>query len=79
MRPTLAEPGPFAVAFLDPPYGQALAEPALASLIKGSWLEPNALCVVEEDAKVDFPAPIGLVRVDERVYGDTRIAIFRPD
>ena len=71
--------GPFAVAFLDPPYGQALAEPALASLIKGSWLEPNALCVVEEDAKVDFPAPIGLVRVDERVYGDTRIAIFRPD
>ena len=69
--------GPFALAFLDPPYGQGLAGPALASLVEGSWLEPNALCVVEEDAKVDIIAPIGLARVDERIYGDTMIAIFR--
>ena len=69
--------GPFALAFLDPPYGQSLAGPALASFVEGSWLEPNALCVVEEDAKVDIIAPIGLARVDERIYGDTKIAIFR--
>src|SRR5271170_5418016 len=55
--------GPFALAFLDPPYGQALAGPALAALVEGSWLAPNALCVVEEEAKVDIIAPIGLARV----------------
>jgi 16S rRNA (guanine966-N2)-methyltransferase len=68
--------GPFALAFLDPPYGEGLALPALASLVDGGWLEPNALCVVEESAKAEVAAPAGLARVDERVYGDTRIAIF---
>ena len=69
--------GPFALAFLDPPYGQGLAEPALASLVAGGWLEPDALLVVEEDARAGVAAPTGLVRVDERVYGDTKIMIFR--
>jgi 16S rRNA (guanine966-N2)-methyltransferase len=69
--------GPFALAFLDPPYGQALAGRALRSLVEGGWLEPDALCVVEEDAKADIAAPAGLERVDERVYGDTKIAIFQ--
>ena len=68
--------GPFALAFLDPPYGQGLAGPALSSLVEGGWLEPDALCVVEEDAKADIAAPAGLERVDERVYGDAKIAIF---
>ena len=69
--------GPFALAFLDPPYGRNLAAPALASLIEGGWLEPDALCVVEEAAKAAIAAPEGLTLVDERVYGDTRIAILR--
>ena len=69
--------GPFALAFLDPPYGQGLAAPALASLVEGGWVEPDALCVVEEAAQADIAAPAGLVRVDERVYGDTKIAIFQ--
>jgi 16S rRNA (guanine966-N2)-methyltransferase len=69
--------GPFALAFLDPPYGQGLAGPALGSLVEGGWLEPNALCVVEEAAKVEIAAPVGLALIDERVYGDTRIAIFQ--
>ena len=69
--------GPFALAFLDPPYGEGLAGPALASLVGGGWLEPKALCVVEEAAKVELVPPIGLALIDERVYGDTRIAIFQ--
>ena len=69
--------GPFALAFLDPPYGQGLAGPALASLVAGGWLEPDALLVVEEAAKVDVAQPAGLAIVDERTYGDARIAIFR--
>ncbi len=68
-----------ALAFLDPPYGQGLAGPALASLVAGGWLEPNALCVVEEAAKAVIAAPEGLALVDERTYGDTRIAILERD
>ena len=52
--------GPFALAFVDPPYGQRLAGPALASLVGGGWLEANALCVVEESAKAEIDAPEGL-------------------
>ncbi len=69
--------GPFALAFLDPPYGQGLAGAALASLIEGGWLEPDALLVVEEAAKAEIAAPAGLASVAERNYGDTRIAIFQ--
>ena len=53
--------------------------PALAALVAGGWLEPDALCVVEEAAKAELAAPPGLVMIDERTYGDTRIAILRPE
>ena len=39
---------PFALVFLDPPYGKGLAEKALASLRDGGWLVKDALLVVEE-------------------------------
>jgi 16S rRNA (guanine966-N2)-methyltransferase len=68
--------GPFRLAFLDPPYGQNLAGPALASLVAGGWLEPDALCLVEEAAKAEIAAPAGLAVMDQRTYGDTRIVIF---
>jgi 16S rRNA (guanine966-N2)-methyltransferase len=71
--------GPFGLAFLDPPYGKHLARPALASLVEGGWLEPDALCVVEEAAKALIVAPDGLAVVDERIYGDTQIAILTRD
>jgi 16S rRNA (guanine966-N2)-methyltransferase len=70
--------GPFRLAFLDPPYGQRLAGPTLAALLAGGWLEPDALCVVEEAAKAEIEAPAGLALVDQRVYGDTSIAILEP-
>ena len=38
---------PFDLAFLDPPYARGLAEPALAALLSGAWLAPEALVVVE--------------------------------
>jgi 16S rRNA (guanine966-N2)-methyltransferase len=69
--------GPFALAFLDPPYGHGLADPALASLVEGGWLEPNALCIVEEAAKAVIAGREGLTRIDERIYGDTQIMIFQ--
>jgi len=70
--------GPFGLAFLDPPYGQDLAGPALAGLVRGGWLEPDAICVVEEAARAEITAPEGLEIVDQRTYGETRIAILVP-
>ena len=69
--------GPFALAFVDPPYGQRLTGPTLGSLIRGGWLETNALCVVEEATKAEIAGPVGLALIDERIYGDTKIAIFQ--
>src|SRR5271166_908821 len=68
--------GPFRLAFLDPPYGQSLAGLALTSLLEGGWLEPDALCVVEEASRVKIVAPAGLALIDERTYGDTKVAIL---
>ncbi len=67
---------PFTLAFLDPPYDKGLAGPALAALCEGGWLAPGALVVVEEGAKAEIAAPEALDLVDERVYGETRIAFF---
>jgi 16S rRNA (guanine966-N2)-methyltransferase len=66
-----------ALGVLDPPYGHGLADPALASLVEGGWLEPNALCIVEEAAKAVIAGREGLTRIDERIYGDTQIVIFQ--
>ena len=67
---------PFALAFLDPPYDKGLAAPALAALCAGGWLAEGALVVVEEAERAEIVAPPALELVDERVYGDTRIAFF---
>ena len=76
-KPGKAPAGPpFTLAFLDPPYDQGLAGPALAALLAGGWLAPGAIIVVEEAAKVAIEAPAGLDLVDERTYGDTRIVFF---
>ncbi len=66
---------PFSLVFLDPPYGKALGESALASAVAGGWLAPDALVVWEEAAPM--PAPEGFVLEDSRRYGDTHITLMR--
>lgn len=67
---------PFTLAFLDPPYAQGLAAPALAGLLGGAWLAPGALCVIEEAAKAEVAPPPGLEIADERIYGDTKVVLL---
>jgi 16S rRNA (guanine966-N2)-methyltransferase len=67
---------PFSLVFLDPPYGQGLAEQALASARAGGWLRPDALVVVEEAAKAHFAAPDGFVERERRRYDDTEIIVL---
>jgi 16S rRNA (guanine966-N2)-methyltransferase len=68
---------PFAVAFLDPPYGKGLAEQALISARAGGWLVPDALIVVEEATKAKFTAPEGFAELERRGYDDTEFVILR--
>jgi len=68
---------PFALIFLDPPYGQKLAEQALASARAGGWLSPQALIVVEEAIKARFTAPEGFTELERRAYDDTELIFLR--
>src|SRR5438045_6250419 len=68
---------PFALVFLDPPYGKGLAEKALASLRDGSWLTADALLVVEEARAAAFAAPGGYEELERRAYDDTEFVFLR--
>ena len=69
--------GPFELVILDPPYRKGLIAPALASLREGGWLAPNAIAVVEAAEDETIPPTDGFAVLDERIYGDTRVAILR--
>lgn len=68
-------PGAHDLVFLDPPYGRALGEAALAAALEGGWIAPGALVVWEESAPIAPPAPLALL--DQRRYGDTTLSILR--
>lgn len=66
---------PFDLIFLDPPYGKALGERALASAQAGGWIAPGAL-IVWEEATPPLPPP-GFDPIDQRSYGGTVITLLR--
>ena len=68
---------PFDLAFLDPPYRKGLLAPALKGLATGGWLNPNALVIAEAAEDEAMPVVEGYETMDDRVYGDTRIAFMR--
>ena len=67
--------GGFTLAFLDPPYGQGLAERALASAAAGGWLAPGAVAVIEERKGTAVALPAGFAALDARSWGDTAGAV----
>jgi 16S rRNA (guanine966-N2)-methyltransferase len=69
--------GGFTLAFLDPPYGQGLAERALGSAVEGGWLAQDAIAVVEERKGTSVALPSGFVALDERIWGDTQVQFAR--
>jgi 16S rRNA (guanine966-N2)-methyltransferase len=68
---------PFTLAFADPPYGKGLGEAALASALAGGWLEPDALCVLEESAASVVSPPAGFDLLESRTIGDSAIHLMR--
>jgi 16S rRNA (guanine966-N2)-methyltransferase len=65
----------YGLVFLDPPYGKALGEAALAAAGRGGWLAPNAMVVWEEGVAPSMPE--GFAMVDQRKYGDTIVTLLR--
>ncbi len=68
---------PFDLAFLDPPYRKGLLAPALTGLASGGWLNANALVIAEAAEDETMPVVDGFDVLDDRIYGDTRIAFMR--
>jgi 16S rRNA (guanine966-N2)-methyltransferase len=67
----------FTLAFLDPPYGQGLAEKALEDATGGGWLAPGALAVIEERSDVAIDWPEGFEVMDVRRWGETQALFAR--
>ena len=65
------------LAFLDPPYGEGLVEPALAGLAHQGWLKPGALVTVETDAGETVPDVAGFTLLDRRTYGRVAVTFLR--
>lgn len=70
-----APKAPFSLIFLDPPYGKALGEAALASASAAQWIAPSAV-IVWEESTAPLP-PVGFAVIDQRRYGDTHITLLR--
>jgi 16S rRNA G966 N2-methylase RsmD len=71
--------GPYDVVFADPPYADAKA----VGLVLGSWqlnmLSPQAVLVIEQDARAELPADTEEARLMRRYdYGDTALFVFGP-
>jgi len=68
--------GPFDFAFLDPPYGGDLGERALAALVRGNWLAPEAIVILERGAEEgDLQAP-GYEILNSRAWGAARVCFL---
>lgn len=78
--PRLAGQGrPFDLVLLDPPYASDEASRVLPLLANPALLAPHAMLVLETDRRHDPGPVVGLRRIDERRYGDTRIVRYAPE
>ncbi len=68
----------FDVVLLDPPYASPDAVRALRALVDSGILAPGARVVLETSRRSELPEVPGLVRIDERRYGDTLVLRFAP-
>jgi 16S rRNA (guanine966-N2)-methyltransferase len=75
-RPPRADK-PCTLVFLDPPYGEGLASPALLALADAGWFAPGAIAVVETAHQDAVMAPEGFTAADERRYGKAKLTFLR--
>jgi len=75
-RPPRAS-GACSLAFLDPPYREGLATPALKALGAMGWLAAGALVIVELAAREDLDLSPGFTLIEDRRYGAAKFVFLR--
>ncbi len=65
------------LVFIAPPYGKAMASPAITGLADRGWMSPGAVIVVELAVPDPFEVPEGCETLDDRRYGGTRLVFLR--
>ena len=69
--------GAFDIIFADPPYDRHLGEAALASVLKGGWLKPDGIFVLEERKTAEINLPEDVEVLDHRNHGEAQVLILR--
>lgn len=64
---------PFDMIFLDPPYNTGLGVPSLQTALSGGWINENTAIVLEQSWKEPVKLPDGLIILDDRKYGNSRM------
>ena len=70
---------PFDLVLCDPPWAVGdTALPVLGKLARAGKLRKDARVVLEHSSRVRPEPPDGLVRFDERAFGDSALSFLRP-
>lgn len=71
--------GPFDLVFIDPPYGKDLLLPTLGLLLERGALTQDGIVCAEVEAGLSFENPPrqDLLLLRDKLYGQTRICIWR--
>ncbi|MCC7428775.1 MAG: 16S rRNA (guanine(966)-N(2))-methyltransferase RsmD [Alphaproteobacteria bacterium] len=72
-------PNACALVFLDPPYEEDLAAPALRALDAAGWIAPGALIVLESARDRDLDLPDGFTVLDQRRHGRALMTILEKE
>lgn len=68
---------PADLVFIDPPYRQNLALPALMAAVKDGWIAAGAVCVIEAEKQTDIFVPEVFTLLAKKKYGDTQVVFCR--
>lgn len=62
--------------FIDPPYNKKLIDKTLNALIKGHWLDDNAILVLEMAKEEEYSCFNNFNIITERIYGNSKLLIM---
>jgi len=67
----------FDIIFADPPYERGLSQKTVDRVCSGGILSENGVFAVTVRSSENLPEECGdCVRIDDRIYGDTRLAFY---
>lgn len=69
-------PAPADLVLMDPPYRSGIGTQVLTAFTQNGWLKPDALVMVETDAKGSFAIPPGFALLEERQQGPARLTFL---